>query len=140
MTDYDDMFEPCTAQTLMRVVPIGAKESVGGITVTLTALEIYLNGNGILRYLVHQDSESRRTFKVVPGPHIEVEDESSRSLPVQLSEGSASERTASGLLQVAELPESGNLTVRILRIAGSKSFFDVEDFAWQEPWTFEFRI
>lgn len=142
MTNFydDDIFGPCTAQTLRGVVPIAAKESVGGVTVALTALEVYQGGNGILRYLLFLDSRSRRRFEALPGPHIEVEDETGRTLPIELLEDSASERTSSGLFQIAELPESGDLQVRVLRIAGSKRFFDVGDFAWEGPWIFKFRI
>lgn len=137
---YEDMFGPCTAHTFVRVVPVVDKESVGDVTVALTALEVYKGGNGILRYLLSLDSRSRRKFEVLPGPHIEIEDDAGRALPVELLEDSASGRTSSGLFQVAELPESGNLTVRVLRIAGSKRFFDVGDFAWEGPWAFQFRI
>jgi hypothetical protein len=137
---YEDMFGPCTAHTLIRVVPIAAKESAAGVTVALTALEIYQDGNGVLRYLLSLDSRSRRKFEVLPGPHIEIEDDTGRTLPVELLEDSASGRTASGLFQIAELPESGNLEVRILRIAGSKRFFDIGDFAWEGPWAFQFCI
>ena len=137
---YDDMFGPCTARTLTRVIPIAATESNGGVTVALTALEIYQGGNGILRYLLSLESGSRRKFEVLPGPHIEIEDATGRTLPVEMLEDSSSGRTASGLFQIAELPDSGNLEVRILRIAGSKRFFDIGDFAWEGPWTFRFRI
>lgn len=138
---YDEeIFGPCTAQTLRRVVPIAAKESVGGVTVALTSLEVYQGGNGILRYLLSLDTRSRRRFETLPGPHLEIEDEAGRTLPVELLEDSASERTSSGLFQVAELPEAGKLTVRVRRIAGSKRFFDIGDFAWDGPWIFEFRI
>jgi hypothetical protein len=53
---------------------------------------------------------------------------------------SVSGRTSSGLFQIAELPETGKLTVRVLRTAGSKRVFDIGDFAWEGPWIFEFRI
>lgn len=137
---YEDMFKPCTAHTLTRVIPIESKETVGGVTVALTALEVYQDGNGILRYLLSLDSGSRRKFEVLPGPHIEIEDGAGRTLPVELLEDSSSGRTASGLFQIAELPDSGELVVRILRIAGSKRFFDVGDFAWEGPWVFRFLI
>lgn len=137
---YAEMFGPCTAHTLIRTVPIAAKESIGDVTVALTALEVYQGGNGILRYLLALDPRSRRKFEALPGPHTEVADEAGRALPIELVEDSASGHVSSGLFRIAELPESGKLEVRMLRIAGSKRFFDVGDFAWEGPWMFQFRI
>lgn len=137
---YGEMFGPCTAHTLIRTIPIAAKENIGSVTVALTALEVYQGDTGILRYLLALDSRSRRKFEALPGPHIEIEDETGRTLPVMFLEDSASGRTSSGLVQVAELPESGNLEVKVLRIAGSKRLFDIGDFAWEGPWVFQFRI
>lgn len=142
MTEYygSELFEECTARTLTKVVPVASKESASGVTVALTALEIYQNGNGILRYLISLDSRSTRSFASLPGPQIEVEDDAGRLLPTQLLDTGASERTASGLLQVAGLPGSGKIAVKVLRVASRKHATDFSSRTQQGPWIFEFRI
>lgn len=136
----DQVFKPCTARNLNRVVAIGAKETVEGITVALTAFEVYENDNGILRYLISFDPGGVRSFSALPKPHIEVVDESGNSLPANPFEGGASERNANGLVQVAGLPASGNLRVQILRIFSTKFITDVEGPTWDGPWVFDFGL
>lgn len=69
------------ANTLRVVIPIAEKREVGGITVALSALEIYEDGGGILRYLISYDPRTvfADRFRGSPEPEIEVRDGSGRS-------------------------------------------------------------
>jgi hypothetical protein len=46
------------ARTLRKVVPIAQRREAGGITVALSALELYEGGEGILRYLISHDPKT----------------------------------------------------------------------------------
>jgi hypothetical protein len=48
---------PSSACTLDRVVPIGQRQTVGEVMVTLTSLELYEEGLGVLRYLVSYEED-----------------------------------------------------------------------------------
>ena len=48
---------PPSARTLERVVPIGQRQTVGEVMVTLTSLELYEEGLGVLRYLVSYEED-----------------------------------------------------------------------------------
>jgi hypothetical protein len=45
------------ACTLDRVVPIGQQQTAGEVMVTLTSLELYEEGLGVLRYLVYYEED-----------------------------------------------------------------------------------
>ena len=70
------------ARTLRKVIPIAQKREAGGITIALSALELYEGGGGILRYLISHDPQKvfKDPFKGGLEPEIEVQDGSGRLL------------------------------------------------------------
>ena len=69
------------ASTLRKVVPIAQKHEAGGITVALSALELYDGAEGVLRYLISFGPQTalEDPSKGNPEPEIEVQDRSGRT-------------------------------------------------------------
>lgn len=61
------------ALTLRKVLPIAQKREADGITVALSALELYEGGEGILRYLISYDPQTVAKDGA-PEPEMEMQD------------------------------------------------------------------
>lgn len=140
MSDRPETYWPsCTARTLQRVVPVGRTLNPNGIALALVSLEVYSGGGGILRLLIDFDSELGEP-EGLPRPHVQVEDESGRLLPSALLEAGASGRASSHAWEIAGLPESGNLLVRVTHVTMSRDAGDETDAVWQGPWMFDVQL
>ena len=103
------------ARTLRKVVPIAQRREAGGITVALSALELYEGGEGILRYLISYDPKA--AFEDGgPEPEMEVRDGSGRRYGWGLEGYSGGPGETEGTLKVLDLPDSGDLKIRVLRV------------------------
>jgi hypothetical protein len=104
--------------TLSRVVHIAQniaqKREAHGITVALSALELYEGGKGILRYLISYDP--RTIFEDAPEPEIEMRDGSSRHYRWSLDGYSGGDGETEGTLQTFDLPDSGEFEIRVVRL------------------------
>lgn len=103
------------ATTLRRVISIAEKRKSGGLTLALTSLEIYAEGNGVLRYLLEMDKTNGTRFATIPKPQFVITDDSGSELRNHFEEGGSSGRVAAGALNVFGLG-SGKLIVRVERI------------------------
>lgn len=140
MSDRSEIDWPsCTARTLQRVVSIGSKLELNGVTLALVSLEIYFRGGGILRFLIDFDLELGE-LEGLPRPHVQVQDESGRWLPSTFSEAGASGRASSHAEAVAGLPESGNLQVIVPHITMWRDTGHETDDLWQGPWMFNVQV
>ena len=125
-------------------MPVTQRDTVDGITVAIASLELYGEGLGILRWRTSLGEEAlRRDLDLgfeIPEPKVEVRDEVGRVLP-RWSGSGADE--ADGEDQVQELPDTGELEVRVLRLVPD-AYVDeeyLEDKPSREgPWTFRFTL
>ena len=108
-----------TARTVGKGVPFAKTPEAGGITVALSALELYEGGGGILRYLVSHDP---KTAFVDGAPELEVEirDGSGRRYGWGLEGYSGSPGEEEGTLEVFDLPGSGDLEIRVVRVVSTE--------------------
>ncbi len=130
------------ATTLERVIPIAEKQKSGGLTLTLTSLEIYAEGNGVLRYLLEMDEANSR-FVSIPRPQFVITDDSGSELPNHFEEGSSSGHVAAGALNVFGLLGSGKLTVRVERIGYLKESLErrnLEAEPMEGSWSFDVEL
>lgn len=140
MSDRSEIDWPsCTARTLQRVVSIGSKLNLNGVTLALVSLEIYSTGGGILRFLIDFDLELGE-LEGLPRPHIQIQDESGRLLPSMFSEAGASGRASSHAEMIAGLPEFGNLQVFVPHVTMWHDTGDETDDVWQGPWMFDVQV
>ena len=102
--------------TLERVVSISQKQRSGDLTIALTSLELYAQGNGVLRYLMEIDETSGERFASIPRPEMVIAHESGTELRNDFEGGSSSGRVTAGEIDVFALPGSGKLTVRVKRV------------------------
>jgi hypothetical protein len=131
------------ATTLERIVPICKKQKSGGLTLALTSLEIYAQGNGILRYLMERDESSREPFAGIPEPHFVISDDSGAELRGDFEEISASDRVASGEVALFGLLGSERLTVQVERIGYSDGFLErrkLEAETIEGTWSFDIEL
>jgi hypothetical protein len=124
------------ARTLRKVVPIAQRREVGGITVALSALELYEGGEGVLRYLVSHDPAAFEDGG--PEPEIEIRDSSGRSYGWGLDGYGGGPGETEGTLEVYDLPDSGDLEVTVVRVVGTEPPDGAVSEAHEGPW--EFRL
>lgn len=131
------------ATTLERVVSISEKQRSGGLTIALTSLEMYAEGNGVLRYLMEIDETSRVRFVSVPRPEIVITNDSGTELRNYFEGGSSSGRVAAGEIGVFGLFDSEKLTVRIERIGYSEESLErrkLEAEPIEGMWIFDIKL
>jgi hypothetical protein len=126
-----------SARTLERVVPVVQKQTVGGITVALTSLELYGEGVGVLRWRISHHPVSG-VFMLEPD--FEIRDGSGRVLPWSPRGAGASDTEVDGEIEVRSLPESGTVVVVASRVASGAWDEDEEGPSYDGPWTFRFSI
>lgn len=108
------------ATTLERVVSISEKQKSGSLTIALTSLEMYAEGNGVLRYLIEIDETSSVRFVSIPIPDLVITNGSGTELRNFFEGGSSSGRVAAGEIDVFDLSDAGKLTVRVKRVGYSE--------------------
>lgn len=128
------------ARTLRTVVPIAQKCEAGGLTVALSALELYEDGKGILRYLISHDPQTsfKDPFKGSPEPEIEVQDGSGRYYGWGLDGYSGGDGVTEGTLEIYDLPISGDLEIKVVRVVSTEPPEGAVSEAHEGPW--EFRL
>jgi hypothetical protein len=125
------------ARTLRKVVPIAQCREAGGITVALSALELYEGGEGVLRYLISHDPKKAFEYGG-PEPEVEIRDGSGRLYGWGLEGYGGGEGETEGTLEVFDLPDSGDLEVRVLRVVRTGPPDGAVGEAREGPW--EFRL
>lgn len=134
-----------SARTLERVVPIAQKQTVGGITVALTSLELHGEGLGVLWWRISFEEELLAGSGLgIPEPEFMIRSGSGRELPWWRRGSGASDREADGEIEVEELPESGELEVEVSRLVfreWSSALDDEEEVdSYEGPWSFRFSL
>ncbi len=139
-------FERYDAQALLKVVPIAQRRSAAGITVALSALEIYEGGRSLLRYSVSPDPGT----EAGPGgrpvryfvPEVLVRDERGRSYEALQGSVRSSGSTADGELHVVGLPESGTseLEIEVVRLFEELPIAPRRGEHLDGPWIFRFPL
>lgn len=124
--EHPDWFDWATARDLHRVIPIAQKESNGRATFALSALELYDGGYGLLRYLVSYESLSQDSYEGAIEPEVLICVDSGLLLENQLVSYNAVRGEAQGLLEVAGLPNSGEVEVEIARL-NLRDFGDMQE-------------
>lgn len=125
------------ASTLRKVVPIAQRREAGGITVALSALELYEGGEGVLRYLISHDPETAFEHGA-PEPEMEIRDDSGRRYGWGLEGYSGGPGETEGTLEVFDLPDSGDLEVTVARVVSTEPPDGAVSEAREGPW--EFRL
>lgn len=128
----------CTARTLQRVIAIGRKNELNGVTLALVSLETYKGGGGILRFLIDFDTDFEE-LEGFPELHVEIRDESGRLLPSMCSEAGASGISADHSEIVAEFPGSGGLEVQVPHIIIKDDATEEQVDICRGPWVFDVR-
>jgi hypothetical protein len=139
-------FERYDARALLKVVPVAQRRSAAGITVALSALDIYEGGRSLLRYSVSPDPGT----EAGPGggpvryfvPEVLVRDERGRSYEALQGSVRSSGSTADGELHVVGLPESGTsaLEVEVLRLFEEPPVAPRRGEPLAGPWVFKFSL
>ena len=133
-----------SARTLDHVVPIGQRQSVGEVVVALTSLELFEEGLGVLRYRISYEEGMFEGGYGIPEPELVVRDGSGRELPWSPRGSGASDGEADGEVEVREVPEAGELEVKVARVAtlvfDEEVGEEVAQEAYDGPWTFRFSI
>lgn len=124
------------AHTLRKVVPIAQRRGSGGVTVALSALELYEGGQGVLRYLVSHDPAAFEDGG--PEPELEVRDGSGHRYGWDLEGNSGGPGEEEGTLRLFDLPESGHLEVTVVLVAHTEPPDAAASEARGGPW--EFRL
>ena len=124
------------ARTLRKVVPIAQRRGAGGITVALSALELYEGGEGVLRYLVSHDPAAFEDG--VPHPEMEIRDGSGRRYGWDLEGNSGVPGEEEGTLRLFDLPDSGELEIRVVGVVRTEPPDGAASEAREDPW--EFRL
>lgn len=125
------------ARTLRKVVPIAQRRDAGGITVALSALELYEGGGGILRYLVSHDPKTA-FVDGAPEPEMEIRDGSGHLYGWGIEGYSGNPGEEEGTLEVFDLPGSGDLEIRVVRVVSTEPPDGTISEAHEGPW--EFRL
>ncbi len=131
------------ATTLERVVSISEKQRSGNLTVALTSLEMYAEGNGVLRYLMEIDETSSVRFVGVPIPEMVITDDSGTELRNRFEGGSSSDRVAAGEIDVFDLSDAAKLTARVERIGYSEESLErrkLEAKPIEGTWIFDIKL
>lgn len=130
------------ARTLRKVIPIAQKRVAGGITVALSALELYEAGEGILRYLISHDPQTsfKDPFNGGPEPEIEVQDGSGHHYGWEPDGSSGGDGETEGTLEMFDLPSSGELQIRVVRVISTEPPEGAVSEAHEGPWEFHFSL
>jgi hypothetical protein len=136
-----------SARTLERVVPVAQRDTVDGITVAIASLELHGEGLGMLRWFISFGEEALRRDPDLgfgtPEPEFEILDDDDRALPWFPLGAGYSDAEADGDVQVEELPDTGQLEIRVPRLV-SDAYMDGEYMgegpAYEGPWTFRFTL
>ena len=121
------------ARTLQKVVPIAQRREAGGITVALSALELYEGGEGILRYLISHDPEA--AFEGGgPEPEMEVRDGLGRRYGWGPEGYSGGPGETEGTLRLVDLPDSGDLAGRVVRVVRTEPTDAAVSEGREGPW------
>lgn len=137
-----------SARNLERVVPVAQVRTVGDVTVALTSLELYGEGTGVLRWRVSLGEEALRgepDFGFgIPEPVFEILAEDGRLLPWSPRDSRASDGESDGEIEVQELPETGELQIKVVRLAadayGPDGDHPEEGASLDGPWPFRFVL
>lgn len=134
-----------SARTLERVVPVAQRMKVGGITVAIASLELYGEGVGMLRWQTSFEEIPLRGCgnMGIPEPIFEIRDDSGRTLPWSPRGAGASDGEADGEAQVEELPDAGELEVRVTRLVSDAyegGEYRGDGPSYEGPWTFRFTL
>lgn len=134
-----------SARTLERVVSIARRETIGGITVALTSLELFERGPGVLRWRVssagdlsgHEEEDEHRG---IPHPTFEIQDGSGRILSWSPLGSSSGDGESDGEIGVEELSDAGEISVEIPRITSESWREELAEKTYDGPWSFSFSI
>jgi hypothetical protein len=137
-----------SARALERVVPVARKQTVGDVTVALTAMELFGEGVGALRWRVSLGEVAYRREPDfgfgIPEPVFEILDDAGRKLPWGPRDVGASDRESDGEIEVRNVPESGELRVEVVRLVadayGPEGEYLGEGASLDGPWRFRFSI
>lgn len=134
-----------SARTLERVVSIARRETVGGITVTLTSLELFERGPGVLRWRVSLTEgasgyEEEGEHSGIPHPVFEIWDSSGRTFSWSPRGASGGDGEVDGEIEVEGLPDAGEISVEIPRIASESWREELAEKTYDGPWSFSFGI
>lgn len=133
-----------SARTLERVVPIAQKQTVGEITVALTALEIHGEGLGVLRYLISYAEAMFEGGYGIPVPELVIQNEAGSGLPWSWRNNGSSDGESYGEVEVTEIPDAGEIAIEAPRVASWRFDDDageeVEEEAYDGPWSFRFSL
>lgn len=129
-----------SARTLERVVPLAQKRTVGGITVALASLELYGDGLGMLRYLIHGED----VWWGVPEPELVLRDGAGRELSWSPRSSGSSDGEADGEIEVWDLPDSGEIEAEVSRLVfrefSPEKGEEEETDSYDGPWSFRFSL
>jgi hypothetical protein len=125
------------ARTLKKVVPIAQGREARGITVALSALELYEGGGGVLRYLISHDAKGAFEYGG-PEPEVEIRDALGNHYGWNLEGYSGGDGEEEGTLEVFDLPDSGDLEVVVTRVVRTEPPEGAVSEARDGPW--EFRL
>lgn len=125
------------ARTLRKVIPIAQRREANGITVALSALELYEGGGGILRYMISHDPRTAFQGRASE-PEMEVRDGSGRRYGWDLEGYSGGPGETEGTLVVFDLPDSGDLEIMVARVVDTEPPDGAISEAHEGPW--EFRL
>lgn len=122
------------ARTLSRVIPIAQRREAGGVTVALSALELFEGGEGILRYLISQDPQE--LLEDFPEPEIEMHDGTGRRYGWSPDGYGGGDGETEGTLQTFDLPASGEFEIRVVRLVRTEPPEGAVAGAREGPWVF----
>lgn len=134
-----------SAQTLGRVIPVAQKQTVEGVTVALTSLELYGEGWGVLRWLVSFEehvSHHGGDFGI-PEPWFEIWDDQGHPLTWSPQGAGASNGEADGDVRVEGLPNTGKLAVEVTHLvtdAHEEGVYMHLVALYEGPWRFRFSL
>lgn len=126
------------------VVPIAQKQTVGEITVALTALEIHGEGLGVLRYRISYAEAMFEGGYGIPVPELVIQNEAGSGLPWSWRNNGSSDGESYGEVDVTEIPDAGEIAIEAPRVASWRFDDDageeVEEEAYDGPWSFRFSL
>lgn len=134
-----------SAQTLERVIPVAQKQTVEGVTVALTSLELYGEGWGVLRWLASfRGSLSHLGGDPgIPEPWFEIRDDTGYTLAWLPQGAGTSDGESDGNVQVEGLPNTGELEIEVTHLV-TDAYEDGEyrglEMLCEGPWTFRLNL
>jgi hypothetical protein len=134
-----------SARTLQRIVPVAQKQTVGGITVALTSLELHGEGLGSLGWRISFEEDLySEGGRGVPEPEFVLRDGAGRELPWSPRSSGSGGREADGEIEVEDLPESGEIEAEVSRLVfrefSPERGAEEETDSYEGPWPFRFSV